>query len=192
MTESVEELLGQRKGFYKLLAHFKRLLKERYENDLTRLITGEFVRLAPGLGAAAHPLIHVGYGRVINDADIVVEGLAHMHHNHCQFSFERPLPDIGLLGRGQLDILGVLRAAAANNALFEYMESRMQAEQFRALGTGEFGMAMMALMERGSDLVDYVHMLKVPEFPGGVKQLMYWVVDQTFIVYLASKARYEK
>ena len=77
----VQELVGKRKGYFFLVDHYERLLKEEYSDSLEKIIRKEFPKLKAGVGASAlHGLIHVGYGYTARSAKIVCEGLAFLHY----------------------------------------------------------------------------------------------------------------
>ena len=48
--ESIEDLLGKRTQFYKILDHYKKLLLKTYEGNLEEMVAEEFAKLNKGIG----------------------------------------------------------------------------------------------------------------------------------------------
>lgn len=76
MSGDIESLKGKRVSFYRLLDHFKNLLKDKYKT-IDNLISSELPKYTAGLGCSAlHGTIHLGYGFSVRNERTVCEGLA--------------------------------------------------------------------------------------------------------------------
>ena len=189
--EGVPELLGKRRGFGKLV-HF--YLKELHSLDgnLDKLISKHLSFLVPGfLGAAAHGLIHLGYGYSVKNANVVTEGLAYMHHSYYHIDMTREaLPNLKEFGKGNLAIHEVFDEVRSDHELYEYMKRERLNQRIQNMDKNVFQTKVLAICERGNALMTHVHKLKLEEnLLDDPDQLMSWTLDQVILAYLCAENR---
>ena len=103
--ESVEELLGTKRGFYTILDHYKGLMEEKYDNSMEKFLQGEFPRRLPGLGGAVfHGLMQIGYGVASGCPHAICEGMSYMHYWYFPL-VTKPLPEVRTLGKARYRFL---------------------------------------------------------------------------------------
>lgn len=76
--------------------HYKKQLQIELKGERDSFLREVMPKLITGsLTCALHPLIHTGYGYAMGDDDLLVEGVAYMHHNFIEFNInEDTLPGI--------------------------------------------------------------------------------------------------
>ena len=192
--ETPKDLLGERRGFYKLLDHYMGLLDDTYKGNLGGFLSGVFPGLCRGVaGAATHGLIQMGYGIDGGDTRVVCEGLAYLHHSHCPLVSSDAIPPLSTLGQGSQDIIEVITKVKADKELFDFMQQESRAEWITSRSSGPFQNRMTALLvKRGDYLIGYTHQIKFPGFdpeaktPEQLQSLLTWLVHCSIVVYQAS------
>lgn len=191
-----EDLKGKRIAFYKILAHYKKLLAEDYGSDLEKLIGAEYPKVSDGLaGSALHGSVHLGYGYSAKSPMLVLEGLAYVYHSHKPIVLSDAFAVESNFGKGENDILETLAALADNTGLREAMLSGVNDEQFSSLKVGIFQKRVAFLVTMKGDLLNsYVEQIKIPEscIEGGMissNSLMKTVVIWAITAYASASAK---
>ena len=193
---SVEDLLGARTSYYRLVDHYTGLLASANQS-ITALIGNEFPKLSSGLvGSALHGLIHLGYGFSANSSRLVCEGLAYLHHSHLPLRASAGLLATPL-GSGTTDIVDVVRTVAADGPLREFVEDQAKSDMWKTRLAGNFQRRVGVLMtERADDLVRYTQAVRLPAFftaddvdGDRADKIGRWLVDRAVVLYAASERR---
>ena len=62
-SDNIADYLGKDVGFYRILDHFTKLYKTKYNKDLKKLVHEQLAPIMDGpLGSLFHGIIQVGYG----------------------------------------------------------------------------------------------------------------------------------
>ena len=190
----VQDLMGKKKGYYFLVDHYERLLKEEYSDSLEEIVRCEFPKLKRGIGAfALHGLIHVGYGCTARCARVVCEGLAFLHYacepltiNPGTFSTER-------FGKGDKEVTEVLEMVRNDKTLQERVH-KMVKELDPTVPERDFQHQMIVLLAHmGDSLSRYVQQIRLteifepeidsPGMPDIKAKLLKWAVDCAIIMF---------
>eukprot|EP00095_Tigriopus_kingsejongensis_P000930 maker-scaffold635_size121629-snap-gene-0.8 protein:Tk00930 transcript:maker-scaffold635_size121629-snap-gene-0.8-mRNA-1 annotation:"oxytocin vasopressin receptor-like protein" len=186
---SMDSLLGRRSNYYAVLDHFERVSREKFPQAWEDLVRTEFGRLAPGLaGSAFHPLIHIGYGASINSREIIVEGLAYLHHSHVPIVEVDEWP-LDTFGQGERGFLGVLELVRHNSALSSWLKAAQDTEEFRKSDLSQFQLSVTHLLRhKGQELMSLAHQIGLPN-QSAPSALALWVLEQILVVYTGSQPR---
>ena len=164
--EGIEELLGERKGYYTLLDHYKDLLAEEYGGSYEKFLRGEFPKRIPGLAAGLlHGVIQIGYGVAAEHRQVVCEGMAFLHYSYKPLVTSPNIPDIHTLGQGTLGVLELLEVIHTEGKIAAGVETH------------------------GDDMVNYVHQIKIPEHILNAPEverlngLLKWLVSGLIVIY---------
>lgn len=174
----VEELLGKRRSFYHLEAHYTLLLEKAGSPEA--LVRCHLAKLGQGLGCAAlHPLLNIGYGLAGGDSTAVVEGLAYLHHSFVGLQLEEP-GRLEQLGGGSLGLEEVLGRLREDLVLREQVERGTEEEWVTSTGLGGFQKGMVVILTRhGDQLLEYALALARPQ---GLS-LASWIQDLALRLY---------
>ncbi len=183
--EDVRQLLGKRKNYFQLLDHYKALLEgeDKYNGDLDSFLAKELPDLLPGLvGSALHPLIHMGYGYSLGDSEMVLEGIAYLHHSYFAPRLRPSLLDH--FGRGEEPILSVLERLRQDEELFAFTQTRGKAIENDLGGRPRgFQCCIMASFERAEYIFEkYVAPIKCTS-----NDPIRWLLDQAITVYACAE-----
>ena len=175
--ESVEELLGTKRGFYTVLDHYTGLMEEKYDNSMEKFLQGEFPRRLLGLGGAVfHGLMQTGYGVASGCPHAVCEGMSYMHYWYFPLVISQPQPDVDTLGKGSMSILEVI--------------SKVREEKLLRGGLLDI---QDFLEKKGYILLNYVQQIHIPDDVISVPEdaklttLLKYLTDSTIILYQSSK-----
>lgn len=183
-SESIQDLKGQRRGYYQILDHYRSLLEGKFGGDLDEFLRAVLPNLVlGGFGSAFHPIIHVGYGYAIKNVEVVLEGITYFHHSFLEFKFDvDTLPDLKTLGKGSNSLLGVIDELRGDDVLYDAMR-----KDKAKYGFGGFQSGMHAFLNAGNnDLLKYVHKIRIPDDIQTPEDILKWVIDQAIFVYYAA------
>ena len=191
-----ESILGDRVAYFPLLKNYQKKFQEESRGSTEKFISKHYVRMFDGISCAAlHPLIQTGYGYSAKCPQIVLEGIAYLHHSFLRF----PIPVDSTFGQGTTDVLDVLEEVRNDDKLcrfdltdedqIKWLPSELKKSRFSKK------MAILASL-RSKQLVSYVDKVQLPKFfkmseasfPDVIK-LCDWVIDSAVTVYTASKRR---
>ena len=190
----VDSLLGIRRGFYRLLCHYKQELARCGSVDA--FLREIWPRLASGMACAAlHGLIQTGYNLAVGDEEGICEGIAYTHYSHKPLVYNKDAPanQVSEFGKGTRSAASVVDEVRTDTAMREKMLA--DAEVFRAstadrmIGTGQNRLVSM-VMQQGDRLMGLVNQLQVPDFKDNpAKVLGDFIVHAALTVYQGSDRR---
>ena len=191
-----ESILGKRVAYFPLLKHYKKDFEGESQGSMEIFISRHMTRMFDGMsGSALHALIQAGYGYNAKCPEIVIEGIAYLHHSYSRF----PIPVDSTFGQGTTDILDVLVEIGKDEKLKSF--DLNDKEQTKYLppnwrpGNFQKKLAILAY-SRSNQLVSYVDKIQLPKWFkisevsfSDVMKLCDWVIDNAITVYTASERR---
>lgn len=194
----VLDILGKRVGFYRLLSHYRSLLRQYGSKE--ELIRREFPKLEAGMVCAAvHGLIHTGYALAQGWEEGICEGLAYLHFSYKPLVYDKTSPQnqLDLFGKGSKSAFEIADIIRQDLRLREAMlkETKLlKASTTRTIGTGQFRMAAI-VTNHGDHLIGLANQLQIPalQCKAGdnldIGALANWLVDVALHVYFAADRR---
>ncbi|XP_064623862.1 uncharacterized protein LOC135485594 [Lineus longissimus] len=183
--EELDDVTGKRGRFYSILNYYAKKLED-CKGDVDTLVRNEFPQLSNGLQATLlHSMIQLGYGYEAKQPRIILEGVAYLRHSYIPIVFDKNAPanDINKFGKGNTDIVDVLKALKRDDELFEHMEKRsIELEAGWVSSKPQY--QIRALTEKGDKLIGYANQIKVPsDRLSDPVRVADWLLDQIITVF---------
>ena len=198
---NTERATGQRHSYYALFEHYKGLLERHQSTD--ELIRQTFPKLSQGMvGSLLHGLIHLGYGWASDSKQIILEGLAYLHHSYLPLTVSRVESLIEPLGSpGDMNVLEVLNLIKKDEDLKQVPDTiggDLNDPKLRHLGRNARYQRRLCslLVHRGDELVKYANRIQLPgvwdpskPVAGQRNSLIKWLVDTSITLYIVCERR---